>query len=67
MSETRTIKIRTSTYRRLKVLAAEAGVGLMDLVERLVSEFEGKRAETRAVTPSTAAEAPSDAEDAHPL
>lgn len=44
MSETRTIKIRLSTYRRLKVLAAEHGEKLMDSVERLV--MQDRRAAT---------------------
>lgn len=35
MSETRTIKIRLTTYRLLKVLAAERGEKLMELVDRL--------------------------------
>lgn len=50
MSETRTIKIRTATYRRLKVLAAEVGMTLMDLVDRIALDFEHKRAETSAAT-----------------
>lgn len=35
---TRTIKIRLSTYQALKILAAERGEKLMDLVDRLVKE-----------------------------
>lgn len=35
MSETRTIKIRTTTYRLLKIMAAENGEKLIDLVDRL--------------------------------
>lgn len=35
---TRTIKIRLSTYQALKILAAERGEKLMDLIDRLVKK-----------------------------
>lgn len=49
--ETRTIKIRMSTYRVLKVLAAERGEKLMDLIDRLVAnERQSGAVVTAAVT-----------------
>lgn len=50
--ETRTIKIRLTTYRLLKVLAAENGETLIDLVTRL-AETERDR-ENRNVATSVA-------------
>lgn len=38
MKETRTIKIHLDTYRLLKILAAENGEKLVDLIDRLASE-----------------------------
>ena len=54
-SQHRTIRIRTETYRRLKVLAARLGVSMIALLERWVTEAE--RAHTGA---ATGAAAPSD-------
>jgi hypothetical protein len=38
MSEYRTIKVRPSTYRKLKIEAAKTGETMLDLVERLIEE-----------------------------
>lgn len=38
MSEYRTIKVRPSTYRKLKIQAAKTGETMLDLVERLIEE-----------------------------
>jgi hypothetical protein len=43
MNETRSIKIKMSTYRVLKVLAAQSDEKLMELVDRLAAEEERKR------------------------
>jgi hypothetical protein len=48
MKETRTIKIRLSTYRRIKVAAAELGLTLMDFIDALVAESDTKRSAKRA-------------------
>ena len=48
MSDYRTIKIRPSTYRLLKVLAAEQGVTILDLIDRLVKQAQEKQQEQRA-------------------
>lgn len=40
-----TIKIRTATYRRLKILAAERGEKLVDLIDRLAES--DTRSDTR--------------------
>lgn len=50
--ETRTIKIRLVTYRLLKILAAENGETLIDLISRL-AETERNR-ENRNVATSVA-------------
>jgi hypothetical protein len=42
MKETRTIKIWTATYRRLKLLAAKSGETLVELLDRLASQEEQK-------------------------
>lgn len=44
-TETRTIKIRASTYKTLKVLAALQGEKLMDLVDRLIHQEYDRVAE----------------------
>lgn len=67
MSETRTIKIRMATYRRLKVLAAEVGMTLMDLVDRIALDFERSRAETSAPESPDRSRSQPDAENARPL
>lgn len=38
MKETRTIKIRTDDYRALKVLAAERGITMLDLISQVVQK-----------------------------
>jgi len=38
MSEYRTIKVRPSTYRKLKIQAAKTGETMLDLIERLIEE-----------------------------
>jgi hypothetical protein len=38
MNEVRTIKIRTDDYRALKILAAERGVTMLDLVSRMIQK-----------------------------
>lgn len=35
----RTIKVRQSTYRRLKLLAAEQDMTLVDLIDQVVKKF----------------------------
>jgi hypothetical protein len=45
MSDYRTIKIRPSTHRLLKVLAAEQGVTILDLIDRLVKQAQEKQQE----------------------
>lgn len=37
-TETRSIKIRVETHRRLKVRAAELGISLLDLIDLLASD-----------------------------
>lgn len=36
MKDYRTVKLRTSTYQTLKVLAAQRGIPMMELVDRIV-------------------------------
>lgn len=38
MNEYRTIKVRPSTYRKLKILAARTGETMLDLIERLIEQ-----------------------------
>lgn len=38
MNEYRTIKVRPSTYRKLKILAAKTGETMLDLIERLIEQ-----------------------------
>lgn len=45
MNEYRTIKVRPATYHALKVLAAKAGVTMLDLIERLVKQEAAQRGE----------------------
>lgn len=40
MKETRTIKIWAATYRRLKVLAAQQGITLVEMIDRLSAQEE---------------------------
>lgn len=51
MSETRSIKIRLSTYRRLKVLAALLGMSMLDLVDQLVDRAERDSSSASSATP----------------
>lgn len=43
MRETRTVKIWLDTYRRLKVLAAQSGETLVEMLERMAQEEEQRR------------------------
>lgn len=52
MNETRSIKVLMTTYRRLKVLAAQSGETLLALVERLTVQEEGRQAAMRSVVRS---------------
>jgi hypothetical protein len=52
MNDTRSIKIFYSTYRRLKVLAAQSGETLMGLVERLSVQEEERQQVVRSVVRS---------------
>lgn len=45
MRDYRTIKIRPLTYRALKVLAAERGETILDLIDRLVKQAQEKQQE----------------------
>lgn len=42
MKDTRTIKIWSDTYRRLKVLAAQQGITLVELLDRLTTHEESR-------------------------
>lgn len=44
----RTIKVRQATYRRLKLLAAEQDVTLVDLIDRVVRQFSDTSSDTGA-------------------
>ena len=44
----RTIKARTATYRKLKVLAAERGVTMLDLLDQMVEREEKREGEQPA-------------------
>lgn len=43
MEQTRTIKIRLSTYRVLKVLAAQHGISMLALLDRLVAAAQADK------------------------
>lgn len=69
MTETRSIKIRLTTYRKLKVMAAQAGVTMLEYVDRLVTSAEqaASRADSRAAEQSEAHAAQSDAVNTRPI
>jgi hypothetical protein len=51
-SETRTIKIRLNTYQVLKVLAAQRGEKLMELVDRLAQQEQKRGSEGVTTVPN---------------
>jgi hypothetical protein len=56
MSDYRTIKVRPITYRVLKVLAAQTGETMLDLIERLAKQEDGsvwRSVQTSANRPKT--------------
>lgn len=54
MKETRTIKVHLDTYRLLKILAAENGEKLVELIERLAQTERAR--ENRNVADNVASE-----------
>lgn len=48
MKETRTVKIWLSTYRLLKVLAAQGGETLVEMLDRLARQEEARQNEQRS-------------------